>query len=353
MSETADQPAPAAPDISIRVRPPSPRRLSRKVLLTGALVAASITAFALAYGLGGDRRNEARPAQAAMAAGAPPESIRNADSQYEPRTLAPPSDNMWAEPPPSTQTELVSPEAGSLRAGAGRQETEAAPNPETQARASSIVFEAREPPDVSPPGNGVRLEAQLQPPRSHYELVAGSVIPAALLTALNSDHPGPVIAQVTSNVYDSASGAFLLIPHGARLIGEYRAAPAYGEQRLSLTWTRLILPNGVSITLGAMPGSDVSGAAGVPGRSDNHLGRLALAIGLSAVVSVVAANAENDGRDSAHQSVGDAAAAQAAQTGGRIVDRELEVHPTISVRAGAPVRVLVTRDIQLRPYRTR
>jgi type IV secretion system protein TrbI len=125
----------------------------------------------------------------------------------------------------------------------------------------------------------------------------------------------------------------------------------YGDHRLLLVWNRLILPNGWSINLQEMNAADPGGASGLTDRTDNHLGRLAIAIGLSAIISVIANESEDDDDDNAlSQSVGDAAAQQAAQTGSRIIDRELEVRPTLRVRAGAPVRVLVTRDIELRPY---
>jgi type IV secretion system protein VirB10 len=198
-----------------------------------------------------------------------------------------------------------------------------------------------------------RLDAGLTPPRSRYELQAGHVIPAALATALNSDQAGRVIAQVTAPVYDSVSGDHLLIPQGARLIGSYENAARYGDNRILLVWNRLILSNGWSINLREMNASDPEGAAGLTDRTDNHLDRLAAAIGLSAIISVIANESEDEGdseNDSLRESVGQAAAQQAAQTGARIVDRELTVRPTLRVRAGAPVRVLVTRDIQLRPY---
>ncbi len=156
---------------------------------------------------------------------------------------------------------------------------------------------------------------------------------------------------MTANVYDSVSGAHLLIPQGARLIGTYDADTSYGERRLVLVWNRLIFPNGWSISLRGMEGADPTGAAGLRDRTDNHLDRLAGAIGLSAIISVIADNAEDDDQNSLAQSVGDAAAAEAARTGGRIVDRELSVRPTLRIRAGGSVRLLVTRDIQLRPYR--
>lgn len=183
--------------------------------------------------------------------------------------------------------------------------------------------------------------------------MAGSVIPAALVTELNSDLPGRVIAQITAPVYDSVTGGRLLIPQGARLIGTYDSANAYGDQRLLLVWNRLIMPNGWSINLQGMEGADPTGAAGLRDRTDFHLGRLAGAVVLSSIISVVANNAEDNQRTGSFaQSVGDAAAQEAARTGGRIVDRELSVRPTLRVRAGAPVRVLVTRDIRLRPYPT-
>lgn len=182
--------------------------------------------------------------------------------------------------------------------------------------------------------------------------MAGSVIAGALSTELNSDAPGRVIAQVTAPVFDTVTGAHLLIPQGSRLIGTYDNSVTYGDRRLVLVWNRLILPNGWSINLQNMQGADPTGAAGLRDRTDNHFDRLAGAIALSAIISVVANNAEDDDDGaSLSQSLGDAAAQEAARTGGRIIERELSVRPTLRVRAGAPVRVLVMRDISLRPYR--
>lgn len=225
------------------------------------------------------------------------------------------------------------------------------PDPEQIARTSALLFRER-PAEVTPQAETDRLDARLTPPRSRYELQAGHAISAALVTALNSDLPGRVIAQVTAPVYDSVSGDHLLIPQGARLIGTYANNARYGDHRVLLIWNRLILPNGWSINLQEMEASDPSGAAGLTDRTDNHLDRLAGAIGLSAIISVVANESEDEGDGaSLSQSLGDAAAQQAAQTGARIIDRELTVRPTLRIREGSPVRVLVTRDIQLRPYR--
>ncbi len=171
------------------------------------------------------------------------------------------------------------------------------------------------------------------------------------MTALNADLPGTVIAQVTAPVYDSVSGDHLLIPQGSRLIGTYQSGARYGDRRVLLVWNRLILPNGWSINMQGMEASDPAGAAGLTDRTDHHLDRLAAAVLLSSIIGVAANETEDDDEGSSlSQSLGDAAAQQAAQTGARIVDRELNVRPTLTVRAGAPVRVLVSRDIQLRPY---
>lgn len=356
MSTLASAPQTPGPDLSIRARAPSPRRLSRKVLLTGAIAAASVVTLALFYGLSEHPRHSGAEAEATAAAGGPPESIRNAPNQYAANDLSegrldPPEDIIWGDHPPPP-AELAPPQDASWRsAGGGPAASQVAPDPLAAARSSPIIFSGRDQARGDAREDDGRLDAQLVPPRSRYEVVAGSVIPAALVTALNSDLPGAVIAQVTSNVYDSVSGDYLLIPQGSRLMGEYRAAPSYGDRRLLLVWNRLIFPNGWSISLRGMQGADPSGAAGVRDSVDNHLGRLAGAVGLSAIVSVVADNAQNDDQNSFSQSVGDAAAAEAARTGGRIIDRELQVRPTLRVRAGASVRVLVTRDIQLRPYR--
>jgi type IV secretion system protein VirB10 len=380
---TANDGPNAAPGVAIRAKPPSPKRLSRKVLLTGCLVFGTVVAFALVNGL--SERPERRAAQEGQSIGAasgPPDLIKSASGDYAvsdlPRAtqLAPPRDMLWGGHPPPVEargTELVPPEEASWQAGNGPPARPSATIQDAQsiARTSPILFgekgvgaNAGLTGEASASGGphaaflssqraarDERLDATLQPPRSANEIMAGAVIPAALVTALNSDLPGRVIAQITAPVYDSITGDHLLIPQGARLIGSYDSQNAYGDQRLLLVWNRLIMPNGWSISLQGMEGADPTGAAGVLDHTDFHLGRLAGAVGLSAIISVVANNAEDDQRaNSFAQTVGDAAAQEAARTGGRIIDRELAVRPTLRVRAGASVRVLVTRDIRLRPY---
>jgi type IV secretion system protein VirB10 len=324
------EPAPQAqPDVSIRARPPSPRRLSRKLLLAGALSFAAIVVFALAAGLSARPDRATASGQARAAASGPPELVEAAPAHYEIGQFAAPE----AEPDAETR---IAPELPIAHARApGAAAVDAAPHPDAR---------------VDDEGSA-RLASRLIPLRSQYEVLAGSVIPAALLTELNSDRPGRVIAQVTAAVRDSVSGAHVLIPQGARLIGTYGADNAHGDRRLMLAWQRLIFPNGSSIDLANMEGADPAGAAGVRDRVDNHLPRLVGASLISAIIGVAANEAEDDEKAGFTRSVGDAAAQEAARAGGRIVDRELSVRPTLRVRAGAPVRVLVTRDIGLAPYR--
>ncbi|MBT9444660.1 MAG: TrbI/VirB10 family protein [Hyphomonadaceae bacterium] len=371
------------PGIAIRTKPPSPKRLSRKVLITGCLVFGGVVAFALVNGLSErpDRR-AGEDAQSVAAASGPPESVRSASSDYaisdlpNAAELDAPRDMLWGDhpPPEANGAELAAP-TDAAWSGGGASRAVRAPTEDAQAlaRTSPILFGVDAAHGATPlaaDGRAIggprsaflasqrgegdeRLSATLTPPRSANEIMAGSVIPAALVTELNSDLPGRVIAQITAPVYDSVTGGRLLIPQGARLIGTYDSANAYGDQRLLLVWNRLIMPNGWSINLQGMEGADPTGAAGLRDRTDFHLGRLAGAVVLSSIISVVANNAEDNQRTGSFaQSVGDAAAQEAARTGGRIVDRELSVRPTLRVRAGAPVRVLVTRDIRLRPYPT-
>lgn len=371
-----------APDLSIRARPPVPRRLSRKVLLTIVLAAGALMAFALFVGLGdAPRRGQAdAPPPAIAAASGPPEALRAGRLNYDPSDLAgrlPPAATEEAEIPEADSFTLDTPPPlqtphHPMRSYVPAQAPAAAPPPPDPvdiAAASPILFASARAGPAEVAGQGVqtgpragfvsaqrnpeeRLVARLTPPRSPYELMAGAVIPAALVTELNSDLPGRVIAQVTAPVYDSATGEHLLIPQGARLLGAYDSAVAYGDGRLLLVWNRLVFPNGWSISLQGMEATDPLGASGLSDRTDNHMGRLVGAIVLSSVISVGANEARDRGGGvSMSENIADAAAQQAAQTGARIVDRELNVRPTLRVRAGAPVRVLVGKDIQLRPYR--
>jgi type IV secretion system protein VirB10 len=187
-------------------------------------------------------------------------------------------------------------------------------------------------------------------PASPYVLQAGAVIPAALITGMRSDLPGQVTAQVTENVYDSPTGKIRLIPQGARLVGQYDAQIAFGQTRALLVWTRLIMPNGRSIVLERQPGADAEGYAGLEDEVDNHWGTLFKAAILSTLLSIGSEVGTSGTEDDLIRAIRRGGADSVNQIGQRIVGRSLNVQPTITIRPGFPVRVLVTRDLVLEPY---
>jgi type IV secretion system protein VirB10 len=199
-----------------------------------------------------------------------------------------------------------------------------------------------------PTGRDPVSAERLAPPPSPYILQAGSVIPAALITGLRSDLPGQIAAQVTALVYDSPSGRYLLIPQGARLLGEYDSRIAAGQTRLLLVWTRLILPDGRSIALTREPGTDASGAAGLEDRVDNHWRRILLGAGLATLLNLGLERGA-DSEDDVARAIREAAEGTIGRTGDEIVRRQLAVPPTLTVRPGFPVRVMVTQDLILEP----
>lgn len=377
-NEPASSPAPVpkahvAPSVAIRAEAPKPKRLSRNTLMAGALILGCLIAFALANGLSSPRRPSAREESPRVVQEASlPESVRIARADYSDADLRPPQDEgrdyFWGDHDPAgvetSGHDRSPPQASASPTPPSPVETEA-----DNARGSSIAFGGRARRGASAAGganlldgqhnaflasqsgrdDGV-LDASYRPPRSPYVIQAGASISAALVTALNSDQPGRVIAQVTAPVYDSVSGAHLLIPQGARLLGSYDSGTSYGEQRLLVVWNRLIMPNGWSIALRGMPGTDQAGASGLSDQVDAHLDRIAVASVFSGLLSVAANEAEDEDSGRLTASVGDAAAQEATRVGARIVDRELNVRPTLRVRAGAAVRVLVSQDIVLRPY---
>jgi type IV secretion system protein VirB10 len=177
-------------------------------------------------------------------------------------------------------------------------------------------------------------------------LQAGSVIPAALITGIRSDLPGLVTAQVTQNVYDSPTGRILLIPQGSRLIGDYDADVAFGQSRILLAWNRLILPDGRSIVLDRQPAADPSGFAGLQDGTNYHWGgvlKAALVSTLLGVGSELGAGSDSDLTRAVRRGTQDSI----NRAGEQIVSRELNVRPTLTIRPGFPVRVLVTRDLVL------
>jgi type IV secretion system protein VirB10 len=191
---------------------------------------------------------------------------------------------------------------------------------------------------------------RLADPASPDVLQAGSVIPAALLTGLRSDLPGEITAQVTANVYDSPTGRILLIPQGSKLIGEYDSSVAFGQRRLLLAWTRLLFPDGRSIVLERQPGTDAAGYSGLEDRVNNHWGQLFKAAILSTLLSVGSEAGTSQSENNLAQALRAGAANGFSQTGQQVVERQLNIQPTLTIRPGFPVRVMVTHDLVLAPW---
>ncbi|MEG3091622.1 TrbI/VirB10 family protein [Sphingomonas sp. PB1R3] len=186
-------------------------------------------------------------------------------------------------------------------------------------------------------------------PASPNSLLAGSVIAASLITGLSSDLPGMVTAQVTQNVFDTVTGTILLVPQGARLIGKYDSVVAFGQRRALVIWQRLILPDGSSVRLDNMPATDPEGYAGLADRVDFHTWTLLKGVAIATMLGVGSELSISGGSDLV-QAIRQSAQMNVARAGDQITQRNLDVQPTVTIRPGAPVRLLVTHDLILAPY---
>lgn len=193
-----------------------------------------------------------------------------------------------------------------------------------------------------------RLAGKVSP----YVVQAGTVIPAALITGIRSDLPGQITAQVTENVYDSPTGSYLLIPQGAKLIGQYDSQVAFGQSRVLLIWDRLIMPDGSSIVLERQQGADAQGFSGLEDEVDHHWGQLFRAAVLSTLLGVGTSLGSNNNESDIAKAIRESTQNSMSNIGQQIVGRQLGVQPTLTVRPGFPVRVIVNRDLALAPYGT-
>jgi type IV secretion system protein VirB10 len=191
----------------------------------------------------------------------------------------------------------------------------------------------------------------LQTPASPYQLMAGTVIAASLVTGLNSDLPGFVIAQVTENVFDTVSGRFLLIPQGSRLVGKYDNVVAFGQERALVVWQRIIRPDGSSIVIDNLPATDTGGYAGLADQVDLHTWKLLKGVALATVLGVGSELAFGSSDNDLIRALQLSTQSTTNRAGQRLVERNLNVQPTITVRPGWPLRVIAHKDLVVRPYR--
>jgi type IV secretion system protein VirB10 len=199
-------------------------------------------------------------------------------------------------------------------------------------------------------GQSVYNPHQIQDPVSPYEVMAGTLISASLITGLDSDLPGLVVAQVTQNVFDTVSGKILLIPQGSRLVGTYDSVVAFGQSRALLVWQRIIMPDGSSIQIDNLPATDSAGYSGLEDQVDFHTWALIKGVAISTLLGVgsqLAISGQSDLMLSIRNSTQDSV----NQAGQQITQKNLNVQPTIKVRPGWPLRVIIHKDIVLRPYK--
>lgn len=235
---------------------------------------------------------------------------------------------------PAAGAETQSPDAAAAFGGS---------DPNGQRRKRDLVGRPNAESDVNPH----RLEAAASP----WTLHAGTVIAASLITGLNSDLPGIVTAQVTENTYDSVTGRTLLLPQGSRLIGSYDSVVAFGQSRALLVWQRIILPDGASIRIDNVPASDTAGYAGLADRIDRHTWQLLKGVALSTLLGVGTELGWGSDESDLVRAVRQSLQQDGARAGDQLVAHSLDIQPTLKVRPGWPLRVVVHKDIVLRPWR--
>ncbi|WP_297838323.1 TrbI/VirB10 family protein [uncultured Roseibium sp.] len=368
----------AAASMRLRAGPPRVTRISRKAMAGFGLIAGLGIGGALIYGLQGPDRQASQPELITADRSQPADGLNDLPGSYDAiPQLGPPLPGDLGGPildaqergqpvvPPTIAAPAVDPEEQRRLA-----EMEAAhtsklffqTQPGTSRDMPVGTMPAAPAPDlgsIDTDRHQIFLNAKVDrrtvaPDRvmalaSPYVLLAGSVIPAALITGIRSNLPGQITAQVTQNVYDSPTGSLLLIPQGTRIIGEYDDGVTFGQRRMLLVWKRLIFPNGRSIVLERLPGADPSGYAGLEDGVDYHWWDLMKAAGLSTLLAISAELATDD-EDRLVQAIRDGAQDTINDAGQQIVQRQLRVEPTLTIRPGFPVRVIVSRDLVLEPY---
>lgn len=349
---------------SLRLRGATPpvARVSRKALIVSAAVVSLALAGAIGWSL--TTRQAKPPPEPTYQPPRPPERIAALPKDYLKRgdvpVLGPPLPGDLGRPILSAQSQAAL-EALPQPASPA---VPPAPNPVVTARREALASglflrvegtarsaSAPTAPIVQYAVVDDRLTSleRLQDPASPYVLQAGAMIPATLITGLRSDAAGLAIAQVTQDVRDSLTGAYLLIPAGARLIGEYGAQTRDGQERLTVVWTRLTLPNGRALVLDKLPGADGQGMAGLQDQVDRKWGRVWSAAALSTLLAVGAESGAS-GEDDLARAVRRGVGGTVSDVGQQAVGRSLALTPTLSIRPGSPLRVLLTRDLVLEPY---
>ncbi|RHW16910.1 TrbI/VirB10 family protein [Sphingomonas gilva] len=242
----------------------------------------------------------------------------------------------------SAETSPASPSSATDAAASPRLALDPERDPNRQQRKADFLAGREGAGDINPHA--------LAPAASPWTLSAGSVIAASLITGLNSDLPGLVTAQVTENAYDSVTGRTLLIPQGARLIGSYDSVVAFGQKRALVVWQRILLPDGSSVRIDNLPGTDTAGYAGLADKVDVHTWQLLKGVALSTLLGVGTELSLGSSESDLVRAIRESAQQSGSRAGDQLVARNLNIQPTIRVRPGWPLRIVVHKDILLRPW---
>lgn len=204
-------------------------------------------------------------------------------------------------------------------------------------------------------GDRWKMDSQPEAPRSSYELRAGFVVPATLISGINSELPGQIMGQVAQNVYDTATGKYLLIPQGSRLVGQYSSAVAYGQARVLVAWQRIVFPDGKAMDIGSMPGADSAGYAGFNDQVNNHYFRLFasafLMSGVTAGISMSQPQQNATTQQTASSAMSEALGQQLGQVTAQLIAKNMNIAPTLEIRPGYRFNVMVTKDMTFsKPY---
>ena len=236
----------------------------------------------------------------------------------------------------------VAGDSGGAASEDGRLAPDPARDPSGQQRKNAFIGRANNDDDINP--------HRLVQPTSPWTLHAGSIISASLITGLNSDLPGLVTAQITENVYDSVTGRTLLIPQGSRLIGSYDSVVAFGQSRALVVWQRIILPDGSSIRLDNVPGTDAEGYAGLSDRIDRNTWQLLKGVALSTLLGVGTELGWGSSESDLVRAIRESSQQAGNRAGDELVRQSLDVQPTLRVRPGWPLRVVLHKDLILREW---
>lgn len=362
---------------AMRLRAPAPvvTRLSRKVLIGLGAVSVAALAGALAWGLSA-KSGRSAPQEVYAVGGQPPERLSALPKDYAGHAtdvppLGPPLPGDLGRPIVSAKqagVEVTPPPMAPIAPESSTPDARVQARDAARASGLFLASATRSPgpgsrpdeavqtlaPDASSVGDPRLVSAErLQAPVSPYLLQAGTMIPAVMVTGIRSELPGMVIAQVTEAVRDSVTGQHVLIPQGSRLVGDYVSDIAHGQSRVALVWTRLTLPDGRAIVLGNLPASDVEGYSGLYDRVDRRWRATFGAAVLSTILAIGAETGADDGSSALARAIRRSGAQSLNQVGQQAVGQGLSLAPTLSIRPGAPVRVMVTRDLVLEPLMAR